>query len=29
MLVAQAKLESAVLVSRDERLSAYGVPMLW
>jgi len=29
LLVAQTKLEGAVLVSRDKRLKAYGVPMLW
>jgi len=29
LLVAQARIESAVLVSRDERLTAYGVPVLW
>lgn len=29
LLVAQAKLESAVLVSADKRLAAYGVPVLW
>jgi PIN domain nuclease of toxin-antitoxin system len=29
MLIAQARIESAVLVSRDEPLRAYGVPMVW
>ena len=29
MLVAQARLENAVLVSHDEALRAYGVPMAW
>jgi len=29
LLVAQAMTEEAVVVSRDERLSAYGVPVLW
>jgi PIN domain nuclease of toxin-antitoxin system len=29
LLVAQAKLENAVLVSRDERLPAYGVEIAW
>jgi PIN domain nuclease of toxin-antitoxin system len=29
LLVAQARIENAVLVSRDRRLAAYGVPVLW
>jgi PIN domain nuclease of toxin-antitoxin system len=29
MLIAQARLENAVLVSHDQALSAYGVPMAW
>jgi PIN domain nuclease of toxin-antitoxin system len=29
ILVAQAQLEGAVLVSADKRLAAYGVAMLW
>jgi PIN domain nuclease of toxin-antitoxin system len=29
MLIAQARLEKAVLVSHDEALRAYGVPMAW
>jgi PIN domain nuclease of toxin-antitoxin system len=29
ILVAQAQIENAVLVSADRRLAAYGVPMLW
>jgi PIN domain nuclease of toxin-antitoxin system len=29
LLVAQARLENAVIVSRDRRLAAYGVPVLW
>jgi PIN domain nuclease of toxin-antitoxin system len=29
MLVAQATLERAVVVSRDEALRPYGVPMVW
>jgi PIN domain nuclease of toxin-antitoxin system len=29
LLVAQAKLEGAVLVTADKRLAAYGVPVLW
>ena len=29
MLIAQARLENAVLVSHDEALRAYGVPMAW
>ena len=29
MLVAQARLERAVLVTGDERMLAYGVPVLW
>jgi PIN domain nuclease of toxin-antitoxin system len=29
MLIAQARLENAVLVSHDEALRAYGLPMAW
>jgi PIN domain nuclease of toxin-antitoxin system len=29
LLVAQAKLEKLVLVTADERLRAYGVPIIW
>lgn len=29
MIVAQAQCEGLTVVSRDERLAAYGVPMLW
>ncbi len=29
ILVAQARAEGAVLVSRDELLAPYGVPMAW
>lgn len=29
LLVAQARLEDAVLVSADKRMLAYGVPVLW
>jgi PIN domain nuclease of toxin-antitoxin system len=29
MLVAQARIESAVLVSQDDALHAYGLPMAW
>jgi PIN domain nuclease of toxin-antitoxin system len=29
ILVAQAELEQATLVSRDEVLAAYGVPVIW
>jgi PIN domain nuclease of toxin-antitoxin system len=29
LLVAQASIEDAVLVSNDERLRAYGVPIAW
>ncbi len=29
MLVAQAEIEDATLVSRDEALGAYGVPVVW
>jgi PIN domain nuclease of toxin-antitoxin system len=29
MLVAQADIEGAVIVSRDEALRAYGVPLVW
>ena len=29
ILVAQAGIEGATLVSRDEALSAYGVPVIW
>jgi PIN domain nuclease of toxin-antitoxin system len=29
LLVAQATIEGAAVVSRDERLRAYGVPLVW
>jgi len=29
LLVAQAQAEEAAIVSRDERLAAYGVPLVW
>jgi PIN domain nuclease of toxin-antitoxin system len=29
MLVSQARVEGAALVSRDEALRAYGVPLIW
>jgi PIN domain nuclease of toxin-antitoxin system len=29
MLIAQARLENAVLVSHDEALRPYGLPMAW
>ena len=29
ILVAQAGIEGATLVSRDEALAAYGVPVIW
>jgi PIN domain nuclease of toxin-antitoxin system len=29
ILVAQAEIEQATLVSRDEALAAYGVPVIW
>jgi PIN domain nuclease of toxin-antitoxin system len=29
ILVAQAEIEQATLVSRDETLAAYGVPVIW